>query len=38
MVEQQVRDTTIKGPTKGMCERKGKAYYKINIKMTRAST
>jgi hypothetical protein len=34
MVEQQVRDTTIKGSTKGMCETKGKEYYKTNIGMT----
>jgi hypothetical protein len=34
MVEQQVRNTTIIGSAKGICERKGKAYKKTNMRMT----
>jgi hypothetical protein len=34
MVEQQVRDNILKGSTKGMCERKDRAYYKTKMRMS----
>jgi hypothetical protein len=34
MVELQIRDDILKGPTKGMCERNDKAYYKTNTRMS----
>ena len=36
MVEQQVRDTKIKGSTKMICERHDQAYYKTNTRMRKA--